>query len=62
MNADNLPGDAQERQPGQTKTDDTPVAWEQLEPGRYMPRPFAAASAAASSAEPSSSRPVRAAP
>ena len=38
MNADNLPGDAQERQPEQTKTDDAPVAWEQLEPGRYMPR------------------------
>ena len=38
MNTDDRPGDAQERQPEQTKTDDIPVAWEQLEPGRYMPR------------------------
>jgi hypothetical protein len=38
MNADDRAGDAQERQPEQTQTDDTPVAWEQLEPGRYMPR------------------------
>jgi hypothetical protein len=38
MNTENLPGDAQERQPEQTQTEDKPVAWEQLEPGRYMPR------------------------
>jgi hypothetical protein len=38
MNAENLPGDAQQQQPERTTTDDTPVAWEQIEPGRYMPR------------------------
>jgi len=37
MNTENPPGDAQERQPEQ-KFDEKPVAWEQLEPGRYMPR------------------------
>jgi hypothetical protein len=39
MNADNTPGDAQERQPEQIANDnDTQVAWEQIEAGRYMPR------------------------
>ena len=38
MNAEKLAGDAQQLQPEHTKTDDKPVAWEQLEPGRYMPR------------------------
>ena len=39
MNPDTPPTDAQERQPEQIPTDaETQVAWEQLEPGRYMPR------------------------
>jgi len=39
MNTEDTTGDAQERQPEQTKTDaDTQVAWEQIEAGRYMPR------------------------
>lgn len=38
MKAENQSGDAQERQPEQKQIDDKPVAWEQLEPGRYMPR------------------------
>jgi hypothetical protein len=39
MTADNLPDDAQERQPDQPAAEDGAVpAWEQIEPGRFMPR------------------------
>ena len=40
MNTENIPGDAQERQPDQPTTPDAADvrAWEQIEPGRFMPR------------------------